>query len=167
MQFIGREKLEAALSSHLGAYGQGFFITLLTDTKMDQMDDRKYPSKKAILDDKVEKLGRFIGRYCFGRKYKPGKTDGLIRIVSAIEVGESSGRLHTHIVVAHGGGTNRTCKNLQEFLSRLWGKMYRTNGAAVFVKVDPLDLAKNPINYMTKQTAMLERMHGDVNYLTH
>jgi hypothetical protein len=164
----GREKLESALNSHFGNYRQGYFVTLLTDTKMDHYGDSHYSAKKKILDDNISQIGKFIGTFCFGRKYKLGVTDELIRIVSAVEIGGASGRLHCHMVIAHGGGTARTLEDVKKFLSRRWSVMYRTNQADVFVKVDALDLSLDPIHYMTKQTEMLGWLHReDENFLTH
>lgn len=164
---LDKSALEKQLKAYLGTKKFGYWVTLNTDVKIDDPLDPSFRRHKKVLDEKVEKIGLFLKKYCFGRKYKRGKTDLLLRGVSTIEVGGKSGRLHAHIVLTHGGGTTRSAADVKTFISRIWSKMFRTNGAAVFVDVQEFDCSQDPIRYMTKQTKQLWKLHGETNYMLH
>lgn len=167
MRIGTREQLEQALRTYLGENREGCFITLLTDTKMDQFYDPSFRSKKAVLDANLVQVCKCIGKKYFGRQYELGKTDHLIRFVSAVEVGGTTGRLHAHLVAAHQSNTTRSLDEIKDYLDQLWSRMYVTKMADTFVKVDPLDLSLDPIRYLTKQTDWIYGTYGDVNYGLH
>ena len=108
MWFGTREQLEQSLRKYLGDNREGCFITLLTDTKMNQIYDPLFRSKKEMLDKNIVQVCKCLGTKYFGRQYRLGETDHLIRFVSAVEVGGKSGRLHAHLVAAHCGNTSRS-----------------------------------------------------------
>ena len=162
-----REQLEQGLREYVGDNREGCFITLLTDTKMSQFYDPHFQPKKELLDKKIVQVCKCIGTKFFGRQYQLGKSDHLIRFVSAVEVGGTSGRLHAHLVAAHKGNTTRSLDEIKHYIAQLWSRMYVTNLADTFVKVDPLDMSLDPICYLTKQTDWIGKTYGDVNYGLH
>lgn len=164
MRIITRKQLEQALREYIGDNRKGCFITLLTNTKMSQFYDPGFSAKKALLDAHIVQVCKCIGRKYFGNQYQIGKTDHLVRFVSAVEVGGTTGRLHAHLVVAHDGSTTRSLEEIKNYLDQLWSRMYVTNMADTFVKVDPLDMSRDPIRYLTKQTDWISKTYGDDNY---
>lgn len=155
-----RNQLTDAIIQWIGSRQHGYYITLgtqhflksQTDTRLQDCIDDAHP--------KVSKLMGFLKEYCYGNTFRSTRDDNLLKCVISYEVGDSANQLHAHIVAAHDGTTDRSCRAINDFITRKWSKLigltYRQDE---FVHVAPIDVARDRVWYGTKQTAFISRWH--------
>lgn len=157
---INTQVLQQQISQKLSGFKDGYFATIdssitLGNTEVNSETLYKF-SEKA-----VKNICDAMNRFAFGRAYVRGEK--RLRIVSAIEVGGETGRLHAHILFSHLGGCLRT---LNEFRSRLGRvcKIFLNAGGSNAIHVEPFDHARDWSTYFVKQTAKIyARYNGFAN----
>lgn len=156
-----RNRLTNELVRWLSPNDEGYFISLNSIVKLTDAADPRFEHEMFKLQPKITKLCGFLKEYCYGNGFRRNRDESLIKCVLAYEIGETNGRLHAHVVAAHDGTTKRTANAVQKFISRKWAKLMKIDDHEGFAHVEAIDVLRDRVWYITKQSRFLSRWHGE------
>ncbi|WP_220636057.1 hypothetical protein [Georgfuchsia toluolica] len=156
-----RNRLTNELVRWLSPNDQGYFISLNSLVTLNDASDSRFEHEMFKLQPKITKLCGFLKEYCYGNGFRRSRDESLIKCVLAYEIGQDNGRLHVHVVGAHDGTTNRTADDVQKFMSRKWAKLMKIDDHEGFAHVEAIDVLRDRVWYVTKQSRFLSRWHGE------
>lgn len=158
---IDRNRLTDQLMHWLLPNEQGYFITLNSRVVLEGQSDPRFENEAFAMQSKVVKAMSFLKEHCFGNSYRRNHDESRLKCIVSYEIGRVENRLHAHIVAAHDGSTDRDCDSVASFLSRKWPKLlgFRRQPNK-FVDVEPVDIARDRVWYVTKQARYLSRLNG-------
>ncbi len=157
---INTQALQQQISQKLSGFKDGYFSTIdssitLGNTEVTSETLYKF-SEKA-----VKNVCDAMNRFAFGRAFIRGEK--RLRIVSAIEFGEETGRLHAHILFSHLGGCLRTLHEFRAHLARICKTFLNVSGSNA-IHVEAFDHKRDWSTYFVKQTAKIyARYNGFAN----
>ena len=140
------------ISQHVVGLKHGYFVTVdsaittwnrnITVDTLDQFSQRE-----------LVQICNAINGYCFGRAFQ--RREKRLKIVSAIEIGKDTQRLHAHFVMLHEGDCYRTAEHIANRLKTVCKHVLKMSGSNV-VDVKPFDSGKDWAEYFVKSTHFMK-----------
>ena len=163
---MDRNELTDQLEGWVGLRQHGYFISLNSVVTLDDMSDQRLREQHQRFEAHVAKLMGFIKEYCFGRRYLRTQDQACMKCVIGIEIGNENGRLHAHIVAAHDGSTQRDLASIQRFIAHKWAKLMKVDHEQSFTHVEDIDVARDRLWYITKQSSTIARWHDGMSNIS-
>lgn len=152
-------QLNNQISRKVSGYKTGYFVTVDSrytthDFKIDGDFMRQFGNNevKAIADG--------IGVYCCGFRYL--LRHNSCKVISSIEIGRGTNRLHAHLMILHHGESYRTAEQAKERLRSICEPTVNMLGASA-IDVRQFNAKCNWIEYFTKDTQFMNGRYGFTN----
>jgi hypothetical protein len=166
---MDRNELTDQLERWLDYQQKGYFITLNSVVTLNDMTDQRLREQHHRFEAQVVKLMCFIKEYCFGRRYLRTQDQECMKYMKCVigmEIGSKNGRLHAHIVAAHDGSTQRDLASVQRFIAHKWVKIINVDHEQSFTHVENMDVARDRLWYITKQSNTISRWHDGMSNIS-
>lgn len=158
---MNKKQLMLGIEKYFDGYQPAYFITL--NTRITLSNSHRIEHCAIDLNRKVSKLMEWLKEYVMGEGRQ-----GLMRAVSFNELGEDSGILHCHIIVALAGGSKIPLSGIQNFVDRKWGRFVdkNKNGERAYWERIKLDKRLHRLKAAIDRAAAAPRFEYELDTLT-
>lgn len=156
---IKNEVLKNEMSQYVSGLTRGYFITVdsaLTTLANNITQETLYQ----FSEQTMRHICKTLNDYCYGRSFQRGERK--LRIVSAIEIGSVTQRLHAHLIVLHQDECNRAAEQVENRLRTVCSCALRMSGSNA-VEVKAFDRTQNWSGYFVKSTPFMHSKYGFMN----
>lgn len=154
------EGLQNQISRKASGYKSGYFITI-DSTCLDGSDR---PICRETLyrfsNTQIKAIADEFSIYCFGLRYL--FKHNSIKVISTIEIGKDTKRLHAHLMLLQHGQTYRTFEQAEVRLQNICERTINMLGDSA-IDIKPFKPKTRWIEYFTKDTQFMMSKYGFMN----
>jgi len=152
------ELLKRQIEQHVNGFNQGLFVTI--DTWHVQKHQHAQIDIKRLYEFTNKQLGELCKRtnkFCYGRSFQ--RNENRLNVITAIEIGESTERLHAHCMVLHQGNTGRSFEQISDFVIKNCEMIFKVRGENAY-KIVPYNPEIYWEQYFVKETQKMFYLHN-------